>query len=406
MIIQRRAFTLIELLITIGIIAVLATATALILNPAELTRKARDSARVSDLDVLHKALDLFETAGYSATGNPARVYISLPDTAADNCNTSTGGTAYSLPQLPSGNTYWCVAGTSLEKIDGSGWVPVDFSSIPEGAPFSILPKDPINTGAGNLYYTYVAGGSWQLTALMEAKKHDAAVVDGGRMPGIYEKGSNLSLGPFTRDQGLAGRWTFDEGSGSTVYDSSGNGKNGTLTSGPAWASSGSCKAGSCLLFDGVASYVQVNNFWDSLGNNYKGPITYTMWFKANSGTIGGIIDDSNSGEGYIRVNLTANTVLYSFNGSRTMTLTNSTDWHFAALTSDSTINSFTSYLDTASSSQVAGPCTDWCGPDGYLRIGGGPNAGVGFFNGYIDEVRVYKRILSADEINAVYQSGF
>ncbi len=36
------------------------------------------------------------------------------------------------------------------------------------------------------------------------------------------------------DTGLVGNWTFDEGSGTTAYDRSGNGNNGTLTNGPTW----------------------------------------------------------------------------------------------------------------------------------------------------------------------------
>ena len=49
-------FTLVELLIVVGIISVLSVAAVLVLNPAELLRAARDSARVNDAQVLGKAL--------------------------------------------------------------------------------------------------------------------------------------------------------------------------------------------------------------------------------------------------------------------------------------------------------------------------------------------------------------
>lgn len=39
---------------------------------------------------------------------------------------------------------------------------------------------------------------------------------------------------FTEDGNTVGLWHFDEGSGTTAYDSSGNANNGTLTNGPAW----------------------------------------------------------------------------------------------------------------------------------------------------------------------------
>ena len=38
--------------------------------------------------------------------------------------------------------------------------------------------------------------------------------------------------PLSRDVGLVGYWKLDEGTGTTAYDSSGYGNNGTLTGGP------------------------------------------------------------------------------------------------------------------------------------------------------------------------------
>jgi hypothetical protein len=38
--------------------------------------------------------------------------------------------------------------------------------------------------------------------------------------------------------GLVGEWKLNEGSGSTVYDSSGNGDNGTLVNAPTWGNVG------------------------------------------------------------------------------------------------------------------------------------------------------------------------
>src|SRR3990167_9554249 len=53
--------------------------------------------------------------------------------------------------------------------------------------------------------------------------------------------------------GLVGYWAFDEGSGTTAGDSSGNGNNGTLVNGPTWTTG---KVGSGALdFDGTNDYV-------------------------------------------------------------------------------------------------------------------------------------------------------
>ncbi len=51
-----KGFTLLELLIVIAILAVLATITVLILNPNQLLKNSRNAKRISDLEVINKAL--------------------------------------------------------------------------------------------------------------------------------------------------------------------------------------------------------------------------------------------------------------------------------------------------------------------------------------------------------------
>jgi len=53
---------------------------------------------------------------------------------------------------------------------------------------------------------------------------------------------------------LVGHWKFDESSGTTASDSSGNGNVGTLANGPVWTAG---KIGNALSFEGVNSYVGV-----------------------------------------------------------------------------------------------------------------------------------------------------
>jgi parallel beta-helix repeat protein len=55
------------------------------------------------------------------------------------------------------------------------------------------------------------------------------------------------------ETGLVGCWRFDENAGTTAYDSSGNGNDGTLC-GPEWVQG---KNGSALSFDGSDDYVEV-----------------------------------------------------------------------------------------------------------------------------------------------------
>ena len=55
--------------------------------------------------------------------------------------------------------------------------------------------------------------------------------------------------------GLIAQWKFDEGSGITALDSSGNGNHGTLVNGPAWITG---KSGKALQFDKIDDAVKIN----------------------------------------------------------------------------------------------------------------------------------------------------
>src|SRR5664280_1057369 len=201
-----------------GILGILMAVTILVINPAEYLRRARDTNRVSDLNTLKTALTLYTVdtgTDYSTPDNT--VYVSLPDTSS-TCAT------WSLPTLPSPWVYKCVTTTNYRKIDGTGWVPVNLTLM-TSRPLSTLPVDPTNNAT--YYYTFVIGGSFELTSLMESNSHDAAVTDGGSFPGVYETGTHIGLTPLGRDMGLVGYWPFN----GNANDLSGNGNNGTVYGG-------------------------------------------------------------------------------------------------------------------------------------------------------------------------------
>lgn len=66
-------------------------------------------------------------------------------------------------------------------------------------------------------------------------------------------------------------WKFDEGTGTTVYDSTANGNNGTI-SGATWQTEDMCVVGKCLYFDGSDDVVTISN---SVGNIK----TVSFWVK-------------------------------------------------------------------------------------------------------------------------------
>lgn len=218
---EKEGFTLIELLVTIAILAVLATAATLIINPAELVRQGRDSTRLSDMKNLDSALGLYMADARSASGfgQDKTVYTSLPDSNS-NCS------SYNLPDLPSGWSYNCVEENNLENVNGTGWVPINFTNTSFSSPLSVLPVDPVNSAEDGLYYTYLTGNSYALVSKLEserylsstAKEHgefdESRFVTGSSID-LWEEAYNSTyvIGEAGSVEGSSGEWVqvnFDE----------------------------------------------------------------------------------------------------------------------------------------------------------------------------------------------------
>src|SRR3989344_7863713 len=196
--------------------------------------------------------------------------------------------------------------------------------------------------------------------------------------------------------GLIGYWAFEEQSGTTAGDSSGNGNNGTLTNGPTWVTG---KVGSgALSFDGINSYV-------SMGNTNDAPPTFTLSSWVNHAipqTNVGVVGKHTAGNGYY-----FSTFYNSVTGARKIQL----------VINGTTISSNASFPEGAWT-HVLGM---FDGTNASIYINGvldktlavsAPNStSANFFvgaqnttrfSGLIDEVRMYNRALSAQEILDVY----
>ncbi len=189
---MRRGFTLVEFGVVVGILAVITLVILAVLNPAERFRESRDAQRIADLTTLKKAVSLY----LAVLKNPYLDGAGLPAKAGsckDNFWASVSGAEESFSGSP--NQYTS-AGT---MVDGTGWLPIDLTKIPGGAPIAELPVDPINSP--EQAYTYRCNStnlSFELNAKMESSRYqkdgddDAEFTDGGDNESIYEVG-NISV---------------------------------------------------------------------------------------------------------------------------------------------------------------------------------------------------------------------
>ena len=385
-------FTLIELLVVIAIIAVIATATILVINPAELIKQGRDSTRLSDLNNINRSLGFLQVDQPDTSfGSSSVVYVSIPDTSSTCANLG-------LPSLPGSWAYACATDADHRKVDGNGWIPADFTSFSAGSPLSVLPIDPINAVSSGLYYTYITGGSWEMTASMESKKRNPSggveattVNDGGQVSYLYEIGSDLSLNPLAP----VGEWQFE----GNAMDSSGNGNHG---SGGSFNSSG--KVGQAANFPGTITVPHSSSLTPT-------KMTVMMWVKVDSWGVGYqdiFLKDLNqigltNGSGGMISTITCVTS-GSFNGTcgaypaavRYISIPD-TDWHHYTLRYDqSTVRT---YRDGSYYSSYSVPGGDIVWSTGDLRM-----ALASIHTGLLDDVRIFDRPLADFEISAIYDA--
>jgi len=421
---NTKSFTLIELLIVIGVLAVLVAAIVVTLNPAQLLAQARDSKRQQDLSALNQSLNTITALDQSLfMGTSSIVYTSLPDSS------STCG-SWNLPSLPSGWQYHCSPTTTLQNTDGNGWIPVNFKTTGVIS-LSSLPIDPINTSSTGLYYTYVSGGSFELTAAFESSKFklggdkDIVSTDGGLYPDLYEVGSNLSLQPLDHgDTSLVGYWPLNEGTGTIAYDRSGHGNNGTLTTAsstcgsacyPQWTTSGCLSSGSCLSFSYTSStYVYTTsspsvsgNFtvstWISIAGpgpvffNTRQPSDYSFDMQVNYGGCGGqsgLHGDIGNGSSWLTTS--ANLCSMSF------LMYNNTWYNVIYVVQPSSYYIYLNGILAASGTySPSNPLLS----DNYHLIQFGLGALTGAsFTGLLSNVRIYNRALTLSQIRAIYNA--
>mgnify|MGYP001581384154 CR=1 FL=1 len=176
---QKKGFTLIELLIVIGIIGILAAAVIVVLNPAELLAQARDGTRLSDVDSVSSAINLY-----------------IASTDVPDLNANATGTIATVSVAGAACPFTIVCVTDIDKVtNGTGWVRVNLDSIAGGSPLPVLPTDPSNNTT--YYYAYAANdtsSTFEVNGVLESTRHTGKMgTDGGSSASFYEKGTDPGL---------------------------------------------------------------------------------------------------------------------------------------------------------------------------------------------------------------------
>jgi hypothetical protein len=204
--------------------------------------------------------------------------------------------------------------------------------------------------------------------------------------------------------GLVGHWKMDETSGTVAADSSGMGRNGTVIGTATWTAG---KVNNCIQLNGT-NRVEVSSLMGAPKN-----VTLAGWANLTAGDTGGAEIVSIGDYIALRLNEGSVSKVFFYNGSSWVSVSASqtfagTGWHhFAGVFSDDQ-NFCKLYIDgTEVASTSTSVTLSYSGLGTKTVIGANGNAGTTTdFNGKLDDIRIYSRVLCPTEIQELKGMGF
>jgi len=226
---------------------------------------------------------------------------------------------------------------------------------------------------------------------------------GQSAPGVFGNTPSLRYG-------LVGWWTLNvTNSNATVTDYSGRGNTGTLTNAPAIVITNGV-VGGAMMFDGSTCYVDAPCL---IGNTSE--VTVAMWVKNLSGTaLKGFFGLADSA-GNQMITIYFDYEAHGFRAdvkdgsspvSPASTVVTANTWRHVVVTSSAgATGAGTMFIDGALNSTSAGALSGWVSA-GRVNLGRGVILATYSAKCVMDDVRVYNRVLTADEVKLLYGGGY
>jgi type II secretory pathway pseudopilin PulG len=424
----RPAFTLLELMISVAIVIGLTTA-AVNSTVASTKKKQIDAAAVRVEAMVLSARD------NAISGK--KIACSASNLGGWGVNITTTNVQlieYCLDPL-TGNyvanspytTY--TPHTSVEFIPPTGSNPVIFKPLGQGVvsltstpdTFQIIIKGAYSSIGRAIDISkvgqIVTGGMSDTVIVPVATSTPAAITTNTPVPAATLTTTPTRTPtptPTTAPTGLIAWWKLDEGVDNTctggVNDACNSGTVGAALDGlklGTWVTAGA--ASNAISFNGSSDSVRIT---DNAALDLTGDFTLTAWVRRNGGAGAQVISKTdaasdggygmligNGGEVYCRTNSgTANTDSYTPSGLIVV----GGGWHHLAAVKSGT--SCRVFVDGTYRTQSQGVHTTVTANAKNLYIGAKPNLTGEYWNGYLDEVRIYNRALADAEVLSLFSS--
>jgi len=372
---QRNGFTLIEVLLVIGLIAVLAAIVIIAINPAFQFAQSRNTQRWANVNTILNAVGQYSIVN---KGNLPAGVDAIPrmlGTGTSDCQIVCGEGAPVSDDDQSDFNQGTYGGTQWDSAND--WLELSPGTAPFGASGTFTSRT-LDAGSSDAAWTAI---SWTPQRPLDKELPNSGQSESGYPEGNANMAGNVLLMHLNE-------------TGGTIVDSSGNGHNGTAHGGVTYGAAG--KLNAALSFDGSSGYAQAG-----LGSGLSGNFTMEAWFYATSlpvNTWQGIVNNADGDSG---IWIYGNRMDYwADNASHLSSASiSANNWYHAAVTFDGTdgrlyLNgqldaNFPVAMSTISIANVKIGSSYW---DEYL-------------SGKIDEVAVYNRALSSAEIADHYRRG-
>ena len=247
---------------------------------------------------------------------------------------------------------------------------------------------------------------------------DASVADAARdagSPDASDASARADAGTTDAGSSLIGRWTFDEGSGTTSVDRSGHGHDAALKGAAAWSAGG--RSGGGLLLDGTTGYADVGATLVDPAKSF----TVVCWVKlavANTWAVAVSEDDVNGSAFGLKLRgdssntfdfdfQTSDTVSPGFVVAQSKSTAVASAWtHLAGVYDKSGGGAIEVYVNGVMEAKSAF-AESLVAPRGHLLIGRGLYNGAAgsFVNGVIDDVEVHDAALTDADVAAIFATG-
>ncbi|MGH8370786.1 MAG: LamG-like jellyroll fold domain-containing protein, partial [Gammaproteobacteria bacterium] len=331
-----------------------------------------------------------DTAGLSTTSNPVSV------TTQGNTNSPVISTVQSSSLTASGATItWTTDQATNSQVLYGTTIAYGSSSALSGTLTTTHSVTLAGLTAGTTYHYQVESANAN-GILSESADNTFTTASSGSGSGGLPK-------PI-------GYWKLDEGSGATINDSSGHGHVGSLLGSPTWTNG---VIGDALALDGTDDYVSI----PTTGSLNIYPLSISFWVKTSSTSgLHGLVNKyyPSSMNGYQVFMNNGNLCAWYFRDSSdyvwdgsgcTLSTAGIADnqWHLVVFTVNSSGGHL--YIDgvrTANHSWTGTPGAD--SSNQALEFGSYPGTTQPYLAGTLDDVNLFNKALSAQQVTTLYNS--